>query len=322
MSPRSSLRRIADNRSFNLGAAVAAGTLRTDHHYRQLLTNSFNAITTENALKMGPLRPKPGVYDFSDADDIVSFATSHDMHVRGHTLVWHNQQPEWFLGWEHTDEQIRSFLREHIHTVAGRYRSSIDTWDVINEAVNEDGSMRETVWYDAMGEEYLDLAFEWANEVAPDASLFYNDYGAEAINEKSDGIYELLSRLLDRGVPVDGVGLQMHALHSQPDLDSVAENVRRLQKLGLEVHLTEVDVAFPAETAPENHLEEQATFYGDLVDLCLETGISTMVTWGVRDSDSWVPGWFPDVTDDPLLFDRGNNPKPAHTAVYDVLAGE
>lgn len=319
MATEDTLRELADAASIRLGAAVAGGTLRTDHHYRTLLREEFNAVTTENALKMGPLRPEPGVYDFADADAIVNFGNRHDMHVRGHTLVWHNQQPDWFLGWERTDDQVRAFLRDHVQTVAGRYRGRIDAWDVVNEAVLDDGSMRKTVYYDAMGEAYLDAAFEWAAAVS-DADLYYNDYGADGVNEKSDGIYRLVEGMLDRGVPIDGVGFQMHALHSTPDLESVAENVRRFLELGLDVAFTEVDVAYPEDRKPDDHREAQAAFYGDLATLCLEEGVETMVTWGVRDSDSWVPGWFPDVTDDPLLFDGGNNPKPAYHAVRDVLA--
>lgn len=319
---KQTLRELAETHDLNVGAAVAGGKLRSDPHYRGLLKREFNAITTENALKMGPVHPEPATYDFSDSDAIVSFGTAYDMTIRGHTLVWHNQQPQWLSPWERTDEQLEDFLRAHIHTVAGRYRSSIDVWDVVNEAVLDDGSLRETVWYDAMGEEYLDKAFHWTKAVAPDATLCYNDYGAEALNAKADGIYELLKRLLDRGVPVDAVGLQMHALHQQPDIDEVAQNVERLQALGLDVHLTEVDVAFPSEHKPDDHLAAQAEYYRDLFELCLDMEMDTIVMWGVRDSDSWVRSWFPDVTGDPLLFDERNSAKPAYDSVVSVLSDE
>jgi endo-1,4-beta-xylanase len=273
---------------------------------------------------MGPLRPSRHTYDFRDADAVVDFGRANDMRVRAHTLVWHNQTPEWFQEWDYTDDQLEAFLRDHVHTVAGRYRDKVDTWDVVNEAVADDGSMRETVWYDAMGEEYLDNAFQWASEVT-DADLFYNDYGADGINEKSDAIYDLLERLLDRGVPIDGVGLQMHALHEKPDPESVAENIRRFQDLGLDVEITEMDVAYLPEDDPGDEAarqERQAEFYRDIVDVCLETGCDTVVVWGVRDSDSWVPTWFGELTDDPLLFDDGNDPKPSYDAVKEALAND
>jgi len=324
MTDNDTLRAVATDRGFDVGAAVSAAPLRNDPGYKKTLRREFNTITAENALKMGPLRPSRHTYDFHDADAVVDFGRANDMTVRAHTLVWHNQTPEWFQEWDYTDDQLADFLRDHVHTVAGRYRDRVDTWDVVNEAVADDGSMRETVWYDAMGEEYLDRAFQWASEVT-DSDLYYNDYGADGINEKSDAIYDLLQRLLDRGVPIDGVGLQMHALHEKPDPESVAENIRRFQDLGLDVEITEMDVAYLPEDDPGDEAarrELQAEFYRDIVEVCLETGCDTMVVWGVRDSDSWIPGWFGELTDDPLLFDADNEPKPAYDAVKEALASD
>ncbi|MFC4551147.1 MULTISPECIES: endo-1,4-beta-xylanase [Halorussus] len=319
MSEETTLRDVADEAGFDLGAAVAAQPLRTDAGYWKTLRREFNAVTAENAMKMGPLRPEPGVYDFTDADAVANFAEEYDMTLRGHTLVWHNQLPEWFQEWDYTDEQLADFLRDHVHTVAGRYRGTVDAWDVVNEAVADDGSMRDTVWHRAMGERYLDKAFRWADEVAPDADLYYNDYGADAVNEKSDAVYDLVERLLDRDVPIDGVGLQMHALRGTPDPTSVAENVRRFADLGLDVQITEMDVSYLAADAPEDYLERQAEDYREILEACLEEGCATLVVWGVRDSDSWIPGWFPDVTEQPLLFSGDNEPKPAYHAVKDAL---
>ncbi|MWG33462.1 endo-1,4-beta-xylanase [Halomarina oriensis] len=317
------LRAVAGERAVDVGAAVDADRLRTDVSYRALVRDEFTVVTAENALKMGPLRPAPSTYDFADADAIVNFARAHEMPVRGHTLVWHNQTPTWFQSWDYTDDQLRRFLREHVQTVVGRYRRSVGTWDVVNEAVDDDGSMRETVWYDAMGEEYLDRAFEWAAEVNPDADRYYNDYGADAVNEKSDAVYDLLGRLLDRGVPVDGVGLQLHALGDWPDPDSIAENVRRFQDLGLDVQITEMDVAFPAGEVPHDAAERQADYYREVVETCLDTGVETLVTWGVRDGDTWLRAFrdFPErFSGDPLLFDDRGQRKPAYDAVRDVLS--
>ena len=319
------LRDVADERGFEIGAAVAADPLRQDAAYKKILRNEFNYVTAENALKLGPLRPDRHTYDFGDADAVVDYAAEHGQTVRAHTLAWHNQTPEWLQEWDYTDDQLADFLRDHVHTVVGRYRSKVDTWDVVNEAVADDGTMRENLWYEAMGEEYLDRAFTWANEVAPDTDLYYNDYGADQINEKSDAIYDVVSRLLDRGVPIDGVGLQMHALHEKPEIESIAENIRRFQDLGVDVEITEMDVAYlpdddPGDTGARREL--QAEFYRDVVEVCLDTGVDTLIVWGVRDSDSWIPEWFESLTDDPLLFDAGNDPKPAYHAVKEALAEE
>lgn len=319
MAEDETLRAVADDADFHLGAAVAADPLRTDAGYWQSLRRGFNTVTAENAMKMGPMRPEPGVYDFTDADAVADFAETYDMTLRGHTLVWHNQVPDWFQEWDYTDEQLADFLRDHVHTVAGRYRGKVDAWDVVNEAVADDGSMRDTVWYEAMGERYLDRSFRWAREVAPDTDLFYNDYGADSVNAKSDAVYDLLERLLDRGVPVDGVGLQMHALRGTPDSESVRENVERFVDLGLDVHVTEMDVSYAKADAPDDLLARQAEDYRAVLEACLDAGVDTLVVWGVRDSDSWIPGWFPDVTEEPLLFGADNEPKPAYDAVKETL---
>ncbi|GAB7018301.1 endo-1,4-beta-xylanase [Halostagnicola bangensis] len=321
MSDELTLRKIADERGFTIGGAIDPDALRVDPSYWKTASREFNAVTPENALKMGPLRPSRHAYDFEDADAVVNFGVENDMFVRGHTLVWHNQRPDWFQTWDYTDDQLRTFLRDHIHTVAGRYRSKIDAWDVVNEAVADDGSMRRTVWSDALGEEYLADAFRWADDVS-DADLYYNDYGADEINDKSDAIYDLLEGLLEDGVPIDGVGLQMHMLGDRPDPNSVAENIARFQDLGLEVQLTEMDVAFHADDVPEDPLETQAEFYRDVVTTCLEVGCDTIVTWGIHDGSSWLRS-FKDFderyTGDPLLFDDRYGEKTAYTAVKRAL---
>lgn len=323
MATDRTLRDVATEREFHVGAAIDPGQLRNDPNYWKTAKNEFNAITTESALKMGPLRPSPDTYDFGDADAIVEFGTEYGMYVRGHALVWHNQKPDWLQEWTYTDEQLERFLRRHIHTVAGRYRGEIDAWDVVNEGISSDGTLRETVWSNAIGEDYIDRAFEWAAAVT-DADLYYNDYGADTINEKSDAIYDHLEGMLGRGVPIDGVGFQLHAIGEQPDPDAIAANLRRFSDLGLDVQLTEMDVAYDVDDAPAEPLEAQAEYYADVVTACLEAGCDTLVTWGINDSNSWVRG-FDNVeeryTTDPLLFDRKTNPKPAYHAVKETLAG-
>lgn len=321
MSTRHSLRKIAAERGLRVGAMIGLEPLRTEPRHRQTLAAEFGAVTPGSALKMGPLRPSPTTYDFDEADGIVNFGVKHDMYIRGHTLVWHRDLPDWFQSWDYTDDQLRVFLRDHIHTVAGRYRAKIDAWDVVNEAIADDGSLRKTAWYDAMGEDYIANAFHWADEVT-DADLYYNDYGGEAVNEKSDAIYHLLERLLDRGVPVDGVGLQLHVLGEQPDIDSVTENIERLQNLGLDVHITEMDVAFDQENIPEKPLEVQAEYYRAITEVCLETGCDMLGIAGVSDANSWLR-YFEDLpehyTGDPLLFDGRYEPKPAYDAIVEAL---
>jgi len=212
----------------------------------------------------------------------------------GHTLVWHNQTPEWFQEWDYTDDRSRRSCgttsipsRAGIGTKSTPGTSSTRPPPTTGRCARRCGTTRwaKSTWT---------TRSSGPAEVT-DADLFYNDYGADGINEKSDAIYDLLERLLDRGVPIDGVGLQMHALHEKPDPESVAENIRRFQDLGLDVEITEMDVAYLPEDDPGDEAarqERQAEFYRDIVDVCLETGCDTVVVWGVRDSDSWVPTWF------------------------------
>ncbi|MFB6202197.1 MAG: endo-1,4-beta-xylanase [Halorhabdus sp.] len=313
------LRDVADDQNVSIGAAAAADPIRQDFQYRDAL-REFNAVTPENAMKMGPLRPDEYTFDFADADLIADFAREHDMYLRGHTLVWHNQLPEWLIPFQYTDRQLRRLLQEHVRTVAGRYAGTVDTWDVINEAVADDGGLRETPWLGAFGETYLDSAFEWTDQVAPDADLFYNDYGADGINDKSDEIYALLDGMLDRGVPIDGVGLQMHALHDPVDPESVAENVARFKDLGLDVEITEMDVAYTAADPPEDHQELQAEYYREIVEQAMDAGCDTFVVWGVADHHSWIPHFDETLTEDPLLLDDGYDRKPAYDAIVDLLS--
>ncbi|QLK26652.1 endo-1,4-beta-xylanase [Natrinema zhouii] len=321
MTTDRSLRELAAERGLTVGAMIGPDSLRTESDHRRVLATEFDAVTPGSPLKMGPLRPSPDTYDFGDADTIVDFALANDMSVRGHTLVWHQQQPEWFETWNHSDERVREFLRDHIYTVAGRYRKKIDTWDVVNEAVADDDSLRETMWYDAMGEDYIANAFRWADEVTH-ADLYYNDYGGEAVNEKSDAIYDLLADLLERDVPIDGVGLQLHALFDRPDPESIAENIERFQDLGLDVEITEMDVDFYEHDAPDDPLELQADYYREITEVCLETGCDGMTVAGVNDATSWLRYYenFPELfIGDPLLFDDWYEPKPAYEAVVETL---
>jgi endo-1,4-beta-xylanase len=315
-----SLRELADARGIKIGAAVAPGPLRCESAYAQALAHEFNILTTENAMKFGPIHPQPDRYAFQDADDIVAFAEQHDMQVRGHALIWHQQVPQWIEQGDWTRETLLVVMEEHISTVVGRYKGRVHAWDVINEAISDQAaSLRSTLWHKAIGPEYLDLAFQLAHQADPDALLFYNDYGAEEMNRKSDAVYELVKGMLARGVPVHGVGLQMHITSNRPpDWQAVGENIARLNALGLEVHITELDVRILGEPT-EKTLAQQAQVYGEVLETCLAADACTaFVTWGFTDRYSWVPGFF-DGFEAALPFDDTYQPKPAYDALKDVL---
>jgi len=311
------LRDLARARGLDLGAAVAPAPLREEPEYAACLAREFSLATTENALKMEPLRPEPGRWSFAGADTIVDFAAAHDMKVRGHTLVWHQQVPEWVS--KAPASELEPILSAHIETVAGRYRGRIAIWDVVNEAVTDDGSPRDTLWLRGLGPDYLATAFRRAHQADAGARLFYNDYGAEGLNPKSEAVYHLLRDLLDAAVPVHGVGLQMHVpVQGHPRPDDVAANMARLAGLGLEIHITEMDVRLPLPVT-EEALAAQARVYGDLLQVCLDCPACTaLIQWGVSDRHSWVPHFF-EGTGAALILDEAYRPKPAYRALVRIL---
>jgi endo-1,4-beta-xylanase len=315
------MRDCAQVHGVQIGAAVAVNPLRNDPLYAQTLTQYFTIVTPENAMKFGPLHPGPDRYDFSDADFIVDFAQTHGMQVRGHTLVWHNQLPGWLEGGDWSKEELMAVLRDHIHTVVGRYRGRVVAWDVVNEAIADDGTLRDTIWLRVIGPEYIELAFRWAHEADPNALLFYNDYGAEGLCPKADAVYALVADLVQRGVPIHGVGMQMHAsLDWCPEPESVSANIQRLSALGLQVQITEMDVRVP-EPATQEKLETQASIYRDMLNVCISSGNCTaFVLWGFTDNHSWVPSFFPGYGS-ALIFDGNYEPKPACEALEEVIVG-
>lgn len=320
--PGAPLREIAQHRNFSIGAAVAYEPLMNEPTYGEVLAREFNMLTAENVMKFDALHPAQDRYDFSTADALVAFAQENEMQVRGHTLVWHKQLPDWLTTGEWTREELTEILRDHITTVVSHYRGQMTAWDVVNEAISDNNTMRLTLWHTGIGPEYIDMAFQWAHEADPDARLFYNDYSAEGLGPRSNAVYELVKGMLDRGVPIHGVGLQFHTdLSSSPDLEFVALNIQRLADLGLEVHITEMDVRVLVP-ADDTALIQQANLYHGVTQLCLEQdACRALVLWGFTDKYSWIPGIHTGYGD-ALILDESYLPKPAYLAVQSALAGE
>jgi endo-1,4-beta-xylanase len=313
----STLRTLAQARDMRVGAAVAVGPLRGDRNYAEILKREFNMVTAENAMKIEDLHPTKDRYDFRDADAIVAFAQANQMQIRGHTLVWYKDLPAWIRARTYSRDEMLVILRDHIMTVVSHYKGKVVAWDVVNEAFDDNGSLRDSIWLRTIGPEYIELAFRWAHEADPNVLLFYNDYGSEGLGPKSDAIYTLLGDFVKRGVPVHGVGLQMHlSLATPPNAADVAVNIDRLAALGLTVHITELDVDMQgASGSMEEKLTAQARVYRDMATVCLNfSACKAIVTWGVTDRFSWIPGGTP------LLFDRAYRPKPAYYALMEALA--
>lgn len=322
------LRTLAQQRGVLIGAAVSDRALRTDYAYREILAQEFNLLTPENVMKFGPLSPRPDVYDFGPARELVEFAQANDMRVRGHTLLWHQMNPDWLKENNYTHNQALSLLHRHIFTVSGQFHGEIAAWDVVNEAINDDGGLRDSFWLHTIGPEYLEHAFRWAAQADPNAKLFYNDYGVEGINAKSDMMYELVKRLLERGVPLNGVGLQMHlsissdlTLTQPPTVQEMEDNLGRFAELGLEIHITEMDVQIQKlNGSKDDRLEKQAHVYEDVLSVALRCPmVKAVVFWGFTDRYSWIPR-FTGSDDAPLPFDTYYQPKPAYEAIYRALS--
>jgi len=304
---------------------------RMPEAYAHLLEH-FNAVTPENALKWERVHPRPDVYFFDVVDKLVQDAEARGMRVIGHTLVWHNQTPRWVFEDAKGDrvdrETLLERMREHIHTVVGRYGSRIKGWDVVNEAVADDGQMRQSPWYAILGEEFIERAFEWADEACPDTELYYNDYGL-ANRQKRQGAIALVRRLQEKGIRIDAVGIQGHFDVYDPPIDDVRQAIEEFAALGVKVMITELDVSVYAWSErrnlyagglPDELAELQAKRYAELFKLFREYRqvIDRVTFWGITDLTSWK-NHFPVVgrTDYPLLFDRSGAYKPAFWAVHD-----
>jgi endo-1,4-beta-xylanase len=289
--------------------------LERDLAYRQLIAAQFSSVTPENEMKWALVQPEEGEFEFGPADDIVERAESFGQVVRGHTLVWHLQTPGWLapLG----ADELRAAMREHIRRVAGHYRGRVATWDVVNEAITDRGNLRRSVFYQRLGRGYVADAFRAAREADPGAKLFINDFGIEGVNAKSDRLYALVRDLKADGVPVDGVGFQMHVNLKGVPAD-FTDNLRRFAALGVEVAVTEADVALEQPASAED-LRAQGRVFADALRGCLAVPECRSFTfWGFTDSRSWIPENQPGFGQATLLDSR-LRPKPAYEAVQRAL---
>ena len=309
----------ARHHGLRIGTAVDTDVLAADAAYRQTIIDQFSTVTPENVMKWQLVEPVQGQFDYAAADGLVRFAQRHDDKVRGHTLVWHNQLPNWLTGGSFTNEQLRDLLRKHITDEVTHFRGKIWAWDVVNEAFNEDGTLRDTIWRTALGDGYIADAFRWAHRADPDAKLFYNDFNIEGVNAKSDAVYNLVNQLRAEGVPIDGVGIQGHLGAQFGFPGQVTENLQRFADIGVDTAFTEVDVrmVLPPD---DQKLAIQADYYSRLMQSCLTVRRCVSYTvWGFTDAHSWVPGFFTG-QGAACLYDENLQPKPAWFALRDLLA--
>ncbi|MFC4561843.1 endo-1,4-beta-xylanase [Nocardiopsis mangrovi] len=314
------LRELADAQGFRIGSGVEAWLLNGEQRYRDIAAAQFNSLTPGNEMKWASVEPSRGQFNWSGADTIVNTARANDQLVYGHTLVWHSQLPSWLNNGGFSPAQLRTLMNDHIATTAGRYAGDIYAWDVVNEPFNEDGSMRNTIWYNNLGSGYIAEALRAARAADPQAKLYLNDYNIEGINAKSDAMYRLARSLLQQGVPLDGIGIQSHLILGQVP-SSMQQNIQRFADLGLEVTITELDVRIQTP-ADQQELATQAEDYRKVVTACVNVDGCTGVTiWGITDAHSWIPSTFPGYGA-ALPYDENYAPKPAYQATHEALGGD
>ncbi|WP_019137588.1 endo-1,4-beta-xylanase [Cellulomonas massiliensis] len=328
------LRYLAGQAGIKIGVAVNTDLLAGNGKYRKIVSTQFSSVTAENVMKWEAVEPTQGAFDYAAADALVEFAQDNHQVVRGHTLVWHNQLPTWLTTGDFSAEELRDILRAHIFEVAGHFAGEIQQWDVLNEAWNDDGTFRETIWYDAYqeltgdGSDYIADVFRWAHEADPDALLFYNDYNLEFTGPKSNAVHAFVQGLVADGVPIDGVGFQGH-LDTQYGFPDLQANLQRFADLGLEVAMTEVDVRTFVKQKPNGtytntplnpgDAKKQVDYWVGTLQACLAVeACKSFTVWGVSDANSWIPGWFTGQGAG-LLYDMHSNPKPQYEALRRVL---
>jgi endo-1,4-beta-xylanase len=321
------LRQLASPHNVLMGTAADSPYL-TDSNYASVLSSEYSQLQAEYEMKFDTIHPAQNTYDFSGGDALVSFAQAHSMMVRGHTLVWYQAVPDWVTSGGFTAADLSNILQDHINTIAGHYAGKVYTWDVVNEAFNDDGTMRDTIWYDQPGigfagqtTAYIEQALQWAHTADTNAKIFYNDYSAETMNAKSDAIYDMAKDFKNRGVPLDGIGFQTHVdltFDNPTTLASYASNLQRFADLGLDVHITELDIRLSDNSAAS--LNAQAKLYGELMTMCLQQPrCKAFQTWGFTDKYSWIPGSFPGMGW-ALPWDDTYQKKPAYTAISNALS--
>lgn len=312
-----------------LGVAARAAQL-AEAAYASTLAREYNMVQPEDAMKWWVMRPDAAAFDFRQGDEIVRFAQAHDMKVRGHCLVWGRANPDWLTQGSYPPAQLLQSLHEHIGNVMKHYAGQVFAWDVVNEALDENGNLRDSLWYNqpgigvGQGSAYIEQVFRWAHEADPHTLLFYNDAEGEDLGRKSDAIDAMVKDFKRRGVPIDGVGLQMHVPNLAVDVAALAANIARLTALGLQVHITELDVSLPLDSTggllhPDD-LIRQADIYRGIVRVCLKNpGCTAIQTWGFTDKYSWIGSHSRGARGQALPFDRNYQPKPAYRATLEAL---
>jgi endo-1,4-beta-xylanase len=326
-SERDIIKGLKDVSDFPIGSAFSLRQLIKDEKLHKLQVDNFNSITAGNDMKMRNIAKVKGEYNFVQADMMLAYAEKNNQRLFGHTLIWHSSTPDWVSEIADDTHALDAFMKDYIHTYVGRYKGKVDGWDVVNEGMNTiGGDYRETLWYKAFGKDYIAKAFRYAHEADPEAVLFYNDFNIERDTAKLRGVIRMIEELKAEGVPISGLGFQMHIRMDIPD-DVIAYALKKGAETGLKIHLSEVDIIFNKHDDSKgggvqiyNEISEEmrqqqaekyqnlAAMYRTIIPKDQQYGITF---WGFNDRDSWIKGFF-NLKDWPCIFDENLEPKPAY----------
>jgi len=342
LAGQTTLRQAAAVWGIPIGAAASADEygppdLLLNAKYANLLSTQYDMLEPGNAMKWDVTQPTQTTFNFQPGDELVAFAQANGMRVRGHNLCWHTQFPGWLQPYANnaTKAQMATLLENHIDTEVTHFAGNVFAWDVVNEAFSDSTptTLGNSIWYNQPGiglsengTAYIEQVFRWAHKADPRALLFYNEAEGEGLNRKSDAIYAMVKDFKRRGVPIHGVGLQMHVPNLDANVPEIAANIARLTALGLQVHITELDVSLPVDSSGRllpDDLTRQAEVYRGIVWACLNSPRCTAIqTWGFTDKYSWIGSHSRGARGQALPFDRVYQPKPAYRAVLEeLLAG-
>ena len=330
---------------FLIGVALnARQIMERDSVQKKLILKEFNSFTPENIMKSMLIHPEKNTYNFDLSDQLVALAEKNNAHLQGHTLVWHSQLSPFFKEITDSTEMVK-VLTDHIDTIVGRYKGKVEAWDVVNEALNDDGTLRETVFLKVLGEDYLSLAFNLTKQVDPDVELYYNDYSMTNPDKRA-GAIKMIKRMQELGTKIDGIGMQGHWDLDSPSIEEIEKSIVEYSELGIQVAITELDVSvipmpwdfsgadvnvkfesgdptmnpYP-EKLPDSINKKLAKRYEDIFNLFLKhkEKISRVTFWGVNDGNSWKNDWpIQGRTNYPLLFNRDNEKKEAYHSVVNT----
>ncbi len=333
---------------FRIGTAISTKTLvNNDQVLLQLIAREFNAITPENCMKWALINPQNKTWDWQAADKFVDYGEKNNMYIVGHNLVWHSQMPQQVFherGTLISKEKLTLKMQDHISTLVARYKNRIHAWDVVNEAVEDDGSWRKSPWYNIMGEDFIAKAFQFAHEADPKAHLIYNDYNTE-LPAKRSFMVSMIKKFKQQGVPIHGLGMQEHLSLDDPRVDEIEKTIIAFADVGVRVHITELDIdVLPSiwnvptadvstrsvytperdpytQGLPKEIEEKLALRYAAIFKLYIKhrDKIERVTTWGTTDKETWLNN-FPvqGRTNYPLLFDRKLVPKSAYFRLLDL----